>query len=292
MEAMNMPQASIVICTHNPSPLLEDVLRALAGQEGIGTADVLVIDNASTPQVSIPQDLSTSVRVIVEKKLGLSHARNRGIEEAQSDLVLFLDDDAVPEAGWLAAMTRAAAAYPAAAAFGGHVAPVFALPLPAWIDSRHLPYFGAFDHGPACVRLGYPHFPRGCNMMLRRSMLPEAAAFSALFGKRGRKQSCYEEIDLCWRLDQRGLHSMYVPEARVRHFMGTERIDRRWFAARVFEQGKAVRIFERRHRIPPARRMLRRPWRTAGAGTMLEARLARGYLWGSILPLGKTARDG
>lgn len=280
------PRASIVICTHRPDALLAEVLRSLATQDKIADAEVLIIDNATTPAVRIDPDMTMNLRIVHEPRVGLAHARNRGIAEARSDLILFVDDDAIPEAGWLQAMLRASVDYPAAASFGGRVQAMHRTPPPSWIDEGRLAYFGAFDLGSSYTLLAYPHFPRGCNMMLRRSALG-GMRFDPLFGKRGRRQSCYEEIDLCWRLERTGYESVYVPEARVQHVIRADRHSARWFNERVFEQGKGVRLFERRNGIPRERRMIAAPWRAARVERGMQGVLARGYAWGSILPIAR-----
>src|SRR5262249_23214368 len=45
-----------------------------------------------------------TVRAMHEPRLGLSLARNRGLGEARGPIVAYLDDDAVPRPGWLAAL--------------------------------------------------------------------------------------------------------------------------------------------------------------------------------------------
>ena len=43
------------------------------------------------------------VRIVREEKLGLSNARNRALDEARGEYVVFMDDDETPDTGWLRA---------------------------------------------------------------------------------------------------------------------------------------------------------------------------------------------
>ena len=46
------------------------------------------------------------LNVLESETVGLAHARNIGLRKAQSDLIAYLDDDAVPAAGWAEAITK------------------------------------------------------------------------------------------------------------------------------------------------------------------------------------------
>ncbi len=94
-------QMSAVICTHNRTPLL---LRALSSleQSRQHLLEIVVIDNA--PSSTETQDQLKSkfpnVRYVCEPRQGLNVARNRALQEAQGDVVAYLDDDAVADKHW------------------------------------------------------------------------------------------------------------------------------------------------------------------------------------------------
>ena len=103
-------EVTIVICSYNGRARLDPVLVALAAQDSDGF-DVVLVDNNSTdgtaafasshPAVAQLRKRSITFRVVPEERQGLSFARLRGVAEATNPLVCFLDDDNIPEPGYV-----------------------------------------------------------------------------------------------------------------------------------------------------------------------------------------------
>jgi glycosyltransferase involved in cell wall biosynthesis len=133
---------TVVICTHNPRPDYFD--RVLAGLQvqtlAVDRWELLVIDNASNPSVAERIDVSwhPQSRCIREPKLGLTHARLRGIEAAKGEIIVFIDDDNVIAANYLESTASIARTYPAMGAWGGRIVGEFERTPPAW-SKRYLP---------------------------------------------------------------------------------------------------------------------------------------------------------
>ena len=96
-----------MICSHKGAPRLSATLGHLAVQgapAGLGW-EVLVIDNASTNDTAAvargawPSAAPAPLRIVVEPRLGLGHARARGLTEARYEVVSFVDDDKLGRAG-------------------------------------------------------------------------------------------------------------------------------------------------------------------------------------------------
>lgn len=87
------------------------------------TAELLLVDNASTD--ATPELMHAfnhpemPVRVVREEKQGLSHARNRGVEEARGRALLFTDDDVRFPGDWIEGMGQPILDGPADAVAGG-----------------------------------------------------------------------------------------------------------------------------------------------------------------------------
>lgn len=93
------------ICTRERPDDLERALTALV--PAAGEAPVIVIDNCpSTDATHNVVSRFPTVRYVVEPRKGLDNARNRALREATTDVVAFIDDDAVADAHWLAAILR------------------------------------------------------------------------------------------------------------------------------------------------------------------------------------------
>jgi glycosyltransferase involved in cell wall biosynthesis len=125
-----MPEISVIICTHNPrADFLRRVLAGLQAQSLPKREwELLLIDNASKERLAQIWDLGwhPQARHIREDEPGLTPARLRGIKEARGNLLVFVDDDNVLEAGFLAAAKGIAADYPYLGVFGaGMLEPEF-----------------------------------------------------------------------------------------------------------------------------------------------------------------------
>jgi len=100
VEVAPMPQKplliSVVIACPAPSPYLTECLNALAHQT-YPHFEVLVLPDVaeSVGEYSFP------LRVIPTGKTRPAEKRNLGIQQAQGEIIAFLDDDAYPIANWL-----------------------------------------------------------------------------------------------------------------------------------------------------------------------------------------------
>jgi hypothetical protein len=133
---MGTPALSVVICTHNPRP--DYFCRTLAGlrAQTLSTDrwELLIIDNASVPEKGPHPDLSwhSRARLLHEAKFGLTHARLRGIQEAEGDLLVFVDDDNVLDPDYLETVQRVAEQKPFLGSWSGQCRPDFEEPPPEW----------------------------------------------------------------------------------------------------------------------------------------------------------------
>src|SRR5690242_14893762 len=101
-----MPRpCTVVICTRDRTEALERCLGAISALD-YPSFDVLIVDNGSAGQASREVAARWGAGWTAEPRPGLSLARNRGAREARGDMVAYLDDDALPEPGWLAALER------------------------------------------------------------------------------------------------------------------------------------------------------------------------------------------
>ncbi len=91
---------TIVICTRNRSTPLRKCLEAIAHLERTPD-EVIVVDNTSGDEETEAVAREFAAVYTVEPIQGLSRARNRGLAESNSEIVAYLDDDAVPDECWL-----------------------------------------------------------------------------------------------------------------------------------------------------------------------------------------------
>jgi GT2 family glycosyltransferase len=102
---MSLRSCTVVICTRDRPAALEACLAAVH-EVDYRDVDVLVVDNGRPESGVAAIAARWGARCARELRPGLSRARNRGAREARGDLVAYLDDDAVPERGWLIGLAR------------------------------------------------------------------------------------------------------------------------------------------------------------------------------------------
>jgi len=94
---------SVVVVTKDRPESIIHLFEALALQS-LPPDEVVVVDNNShvsyQPVFEAYRD-RLPLRIFVEKTPGIPSARNRAIREARYDIVLFTDDDCVPDPGWI-----------------------------------------------------------------------------------------------------------------------------------------------------------------------------------------------
>lgn len=245
---------SVIVCTHNRCHLLPGVVGSLLKQRlSCGCLEILVVANACTDDTAhivdqLREDIpdGMTLRQINEDTLGLSQARNRGLQEASYELIAFVDDDAIALPGWLMSVQQAFLRFSAIAVVGGPVEPEWPHGSPpAWLDDSILGYFSILDHGPRVRRLfGSDDWLAGANIAFRRSLLLAVGGFSTRLGRYGLVLLSSEEYEAMCRLTAAGYEAWYCPTMRVLHRIHPERVSRRWLLRRAFWQGVSDVIVE------------------------------------------------
>lgn len=94
---------SVVVLSHNRREALLNTLDALSSDEATRSAEMIVVDNASTDgSADAVRERHPRARIVaLSSNIGVG-AFNRGVSEATGDVVLVLDDDAIPEPGAVA----------------------------------------------------------------------------------------------------------------------------------------------------------------------------------------------
>lgn len=97
--------ATIAVCTRDRPEDLQRSLQALLALPDDGQ-EYLVVDNAPSSEASreVVAGFGERVHYVREERPGLDAARNRALREAQHEIILFNDDDAMPDPGWLRAI--------------------------------------------------------------------------------------------------------------------------------------------------------------------------------------------
>lgn len=190
---------SAVIATKDRAAYLDRALHSFSKQIGAPLFEVVVVDNGSsdaTPHVveHARDAYSYEITYVYEERPNRGAARNRGIAQAQGELVLFCDDDVYAPPGFLAAHD--------AAHVNRHLVvngPILNVPS---YDERPKPAFANYSRAFFCT----------CNVSVPRAALEAVGGFDEQFHLYG-----WEDTELGVRLRERGMHAKFDWDAYIWH---------------------------------------------------------------------------
>ena len=233
---MNTPDLSVIICSHNPRPgYLPRVLEAL-GQQSLDRLswELVVVDNHSEPPLADRLDLSfhANARVVREDELGLTHARLRGIRETTGEIMVFVDDDNVLAADYLAQTFEIGRAWPQLGVWGGQAFGEWE-EIPAEWTRRYWNWIGVREF-ERDVWSNVPNdttaAPFGAGMCVRRRVAEAYAAnvikdpIRRSLGRTGARLTGSEDADLAFTACDLGLGNGIFARLKLTHLMPRQRV--------------------------------------------------------------------
>ncbi len=197
------PRISVIICSYNGQRTIRDCLEGLLKLDYPNFEVIVVNDGSTDATAAIAHDYG--FRVISTENRGLSNARDVGMEAATGEIVAYIDDDARPDPHWLSYLAATFLSTEHAGVGGPNIAPSGDGPIAACVTNA--------PGGPVHVLLSdqeAEHIP-GCNMAFRNNCLKAIGGFDPQFRIAG------DDVDVCWRLQQRGWTLGFSPAAMVWH---------------------------------------------------------------------------
>jgi len=231
---------SIVIPTHNRIAMLQRVLDALEKQKDAPEFETIVINDGSTDETERVLSQRQGIVFRSQPNSGPGRARNHGVTLSRGRFVLFIGDDTVPEARFLAEHARTHAE--------SNDDPLIAcLGYTGWPHDARVTAFMDYinDYG---LQFGYRLIEDGgivpfnffytSNISIDRQLLLQYP-FDTTF-----PSAAWEDIELAYRLEARGLKIRYNAKAITRHY---HQMNVDTFARRQYTVGKSGAIFYRKH---------------------------------------------
>ncbi|MFN9619997.1 MAG: glycosyltransferase family 2 protein [Synechococcaceae cyanobacterium] len=245
---------SVVIPTYNRLPILRKCLSALEEQRleaPVQRYEVVVVDDGSTDE-TVPwlEENAASlphVRLIRQRHGGPAEGRNRGVEAAQGDVIVFIDSDLVVTAGFLHAHARRLAQ--AWKQRGDRLCFTYG----AVINTANFENPTSEPHKP--TDLSWAYFATG-NVAIDRQVLLSSGLFDTSFRLYG-----WEDLELGERLRRMGVRLIRCPDAVGYHWHPALSLAQIPDLIRVErERAKMALVFYRKHPTRRVRFIIQYTW--------------------------------
>jgi O-antigen biosynthesis protein len=197
------PKISVVVCAYNAAQTLEGCLNSLEKLQYPDYEVIVVNDGSTDATPSIAQRYP--FRYISTANQGISAARNEGLKVARGEIVAYIDSDADADPHWLHYLAATYAKFEVDGVGGPNVVP----PDDNWVAKCVYRSPG----GPTQVMFNdqYAEHIPGCNMSFRKEALEQIGGFDPIFRKAA------DDVDICWRLLEKGHQIGFSPSAVVWH---------------------------------------------------------------------------
>jgi glucosyl-dolichyl phosphate glucuronosyltransferase len=217
------PIISVIVATRNRRQSLSQFLDALRLLPEQPAWELIVADNGSADGTETL--LSTAAEnlpiiVVNEDLRGKSRALNRALKHARGDILLFTDDDVVPDPNWLTALHQASMEYPDANVFGGRILVNYER-IPQWIvNSYNLRTIltSEQDLGGDIHWFADEQYPTGPNLAVRRRLIEQSSFLWPVNLGPGTKIPVGDERVFLMNVSHpESRDRLYVPDSVVRH---------------------------------------------------------------------------
>ncbi len=200
-----LPMCSVIVCSYNGASTVESCLRSME-RLNYPEYEVIFVDDGSTDSTQEILKKFPWVRNIRQVNMGLSHARNVGMNAARGEIIVYTDSDCEADEDWLYYIALALVRSTHAGMGGPNLIPDEG----SWIAEC----VGFSPGGPTHVMIDdrtAEHVP-GCNMAFYTWAAKASNGFDSQFRKAG------DDVDFIWRLQHKGYSIGFSPAAQVWHY--------------------------------------------------------------------------
>lgn len=245
-EEILMLRMSVVINTLNRRTSLERTLESLRYLRYPNFEVICVNGPSNDGTDELLEQWQGKIKIAKCPEANLAVSRNIGIRHAAGDIVCFLDDDAVPEPGWLSALTLAYE-NPNVAAAGGYIRDHTGTAYQA----KHLVcdrYADSFTYDPKLHSSASPLFYTvltGTNCSFRRDALTAIGGFDEIYAY------FLDETDVLIRLSDAGYAIACIEGAEIYHkYAPSDMRDEKKIAKTLYYPVRSKTYYAYRHALP------------------------------------------
>ncbi|GJL67400.1 MAG: hypothetical protein NPIRA06_00350 [Nitrospirales bacterium] len=212
-------ECSIIIPVYNRDDLTKQCLLHLAEVTQGCHYEVLVVDNASTDETqNFLASFGGDIQVIRNtENLGFAKACNQGARAARGKYLIFLNNDTIPQSGWLAALLEEVETHEDVSIVGSKLLyPNDTIQHAGVVFSKNcLTPYHIFNGAPADlhavnVRREFQAVTAAC-FLIRREDFELIGGFDEEF------RNGFEDVDLCLKIGERGKKIIYQPKSVLYH---------------------------------------------------------------------------
>jgi glycosyltransferase involved in cell wall biosynthesis len=240
---------SLIICTYNREKYIYNTLKCIAENNFENEKyEIVLVNNNSADQtenesIRFQKDYpEIPYHYFIEMNQGLSYARNRGIKEAQGNILVFLDDDSFIAPDYLKNLEKNMVQYPDLAAFGGEISPLFESgSAPQWLSKWTLSWVSAINLGNKIIPFKGTQYPIGANMGITKTWIDKVGNFNCALGRSKKNLMAGEEKDLFNRIKKEKGKIYYFPDVKVQHVIPEYRTTKDY----IKRMGQGVGMSER-----------------------------------------------
>lgn len=235
-----MPKLSVIILSYNTRDVLIDCIKSVLKSEDI-SFEIIVVDNASTDGSSesvlkIGKENKNVHLVQNDDNIGFARGNNSARKFCKGEYILFLNSDTIVLKDSLKRSFDYIAANSKVGAMTCRVdLPSGSLDLDTrrsfptpWVAFSHFSYLDRiFPKSKFFAKYWYGYIPddvshraeviQGAFFLARKHVLDQVGWFDEDYFLDG------EDIDLCWKIWEKGYQIMYYPEAKIVHLKGVSK---------------------------------------------------------------------
>ncbi len=230
---------TVAIPTYNGEIKLPKVLEKLQcqiGTESLNWEIIIVDNNSKDGTASLVKkyqgdwQYKFKLRYIFEAKQGLAFARARGVVEANSPLVGFLDDDNLPLENWVIEAYKFAEKYPQAGAIASQIHGLFEVE-PSDNLKQIIFYLAINERGskPLLYEPSKKGVPPGAGLVVRKQVWLDSVPNSLfLIGRVGKSMLAGEDAEALLYIHRAGWEIWYNPTMEIQHIIPSWRLEKNY----------------------------------------------------------------